>query len=30
MQDDIAALKEEIHEVAIEALQPWLLDVSYL
>lgn len=29
MQDDIAALKEDIHEVAIEALQPWLLDVSY-
>lgn len=28
MQDDIAALKEEIHEVAIEALEPWLLDVS--
>ncbi|XP_017121821.1 dynein heavy chain 6, axonemal [Drosophila elegans] len=28
MQDDIATLKEEIHEVAIEALQPWLLDAN--
>ncbi|XP_032581827.1 dynein heavy chain 6, axonemal [Drosophila sechellia] len=28
MQDDIAALKEEIHEVAVEAMQPWLLDAN--
>ncbi|KAH8363782.1 hypothetical protein KR200_006735, partial [Drosophila serrata] len=30
MQDDIEALMEEIHEVAIEALEPWLLDVSIM
>ncbi|EDW82538.1 uncharacterized protein Dwil_GK25078 [Drosophila willistoni] len=26
MQDDILTLKEDIHEVAIEALEPWLLN----
>lgn len=28
MQDDINALKEDIHEVAIEAIEEWLLMVS--
>lgn len=28
MQDDIRALKEDIHEVAIQAIEEWLLEVS--
>ncbi|XP_001354829.2 dynein heavy chain 6, axonemal [Drosophila pseudoobscura] len=28
MMDDIFALKEEIHEIAVEALEPWLLDAK--